>query len=386
MTIRVIELFSGIGAQAEALKELGLDYEVVATSDISKKANIGYEAIHGPVNNLGDITKIEHLPECDLLTYSYPCVSISTAGKREGFKEGSGTESALVWEVGRLLKDMRERECLPEVLLMENVDALLSKKFKPTFDKWCNLLSEMGYCNSYQIMNAKDYGTPQSRKRVFMVSTLTLGEFIFPEPCPDGRVLKDILEEDVDESYFLSDKRVASFRFNQKMTDTDRLDVGELNIEGWHRTARAVVGENGQAPTVCKSANNLRTKVITEIDKVGEIEDEKFDQDKRVYSKNGLSPTLRVGGGSAKDNKITVAGVLTDSKVIQDRQVYDVENVGPTITGAQGSGSRTKIIIAGLLTDTTYIEAKRGMDEKGISRTITAEHGGICFPKILVRK
>lgn len=109
MTIRVIELFSGIGAQAEALKELGLDYEVVATSDISKKANIGYEAIHGPVNNLGDITKIEHLPECDLLTYSYPCVSISTAGKREGLEEGSGTESALVWEVGRLLKDMRER-------------------------------------------------------------------------------------------------------------------------------------------------------------------------------------------------------------------------------------------------------------------------------------
>lgn len=109
MTIRVIELFSGIGAQAEALKELGLDYEVVATSDIDKHANLGYEAIHGSVNNLGDVTKIEHLPECDLLTYSYPCTSISLAGKREGMKEGSGTASSLLWEVGRLLKDMRER-------------------------------------------------------------------------------------------------------------------------------------------------------------------------------------------------------------------------------------------------------------------------------------
>lgn len=108
--IRVIELFSGIGAQAEALKELGIDYEVIATSDIDKHAIKGYEAIHGKVNNLGDVTLIEHLPECDLLTYSYPCTSVSVAGKKEGMVEGSGTASALLWEVGRLLKDMRERE------------------------------------------------------------------------------------------------------------------------------------------------------------------------------------------------------------------------------------------------------------------------------------
>ena len=152
--LRVIELFSGIGAQAEALKELGLDYEVVATSDIDKHANLGYEAIHGKVNNLGDITKIEHLPECDLLTYSYPCTSISLAGKREGMVEGSGTASSLLWEVGRLLADMNERKILPEVLLMENVDAVLNKVNKPEFDRWCNILSEMGYCNSYTIMNA----------------------------------------------------------------------------------------------------------------------------------------------------------------------------------------------------------------------------------------
>ena len=108
--IEVIELFSGIGAQAEALKELGIDFKTIATSDIDKHANKGYEAIHGPVNNLGDITKIEHLPKCDLLTYSYPCTSISIAGKMEGMQEGTGTESALLWEVGRLLQDMRERE------------------------------------------------------------------------------------------------------------------------------------------------------------------------------------------------------------------------------------------------------------------------------------
>lgn len=103
--IRCFEAFAGIGAQAEALKELGLDYEVVGISDIDKHAISGYEAIHGPVKNYGDITKIEHLPECDLLTYSWPCTSISLAGKREGMTEGSGTASSLLWEVGRLLHE-----------------------------------------------------------------------------------------------------------------------------------------------------------------------------------------------------------------------------------------------------------------------------------------
>lgn len=107
--IRVIELFAGIGSQAQALKNLGIPYEVVAISEIDKYAIKGYEAIHGPVNNLGDITQIEHLPDCDLITYSFPCQDLSIAGAKKGMSEGSGTRSALLWEVGRLLEDMRER-------------------------------------------------------------------------------------------------------------------------------------------------------------------------------------------------------------------------------------------------------------------------------------
>ena len=220
MTIKVVELFSGIGAQAEALKELGLDYEVVATADIDKHAIEGYRAIHGDVNNLGDVTKIEHLPECDLLTYSWPCTSISLAGKREGMIEGSGTASSLLWEVGRLLEDMKARNCLPEVLVAENVDAVLNRVNKPQFDRWINILNNLGYSNSYQIMNAKDYGTPQNRRRMFMVSTLHMGEFIFPDPCPDGRVLRDVLEDDVPESFFLSEKRLATFKRHKERNDS----------------------------------------------------------------------------------------------------------------------------------------------------------------------
>lgn len=218
--IRCFEAFAGIGAQAEALKELGLDYEVVGISDIDKHAIAGYEAIHGPVKNYGDITKIEHLPECDLLTYSWPCTSISLAGKREGMIEGSGTASSLLWEVGRLLEDMKARNCLPEVLVAENVDAVLNRVNKPQFDRWINILNNLGYSNSYQIMNAKDYGTPQNRRRMFMVSTLHMGEFIFPDPCPDGRVLRDVLEDDVPESYFLSEKRLATFKRHKERNDS----------------------------------------------------------------------------------------------------------------------------------------------------------------------
>lgn len=106
--IRVIELFAGIGAQHQALKDANIPHEVVAISEISANAVKAYEAIHGKVNNLGDITKIEHLPECDLLTYSFPCQDLSVAGIQKGMTKGSGTRSGLLWEVERLLNDIHE--------------------------------------------------------------------------------------------------------------------------------------------------------------------------------------------------------------------------------------------------------------------------------------
>ena len=211
MTIRVIELFAGIGAQAAALERLGLDHECIAVAEIDERAYRGYCAIHGDVPNLGDVTKIEHLPPCDLLTYSFPCTDISMAGKREGMEEGSGTRSSLLWEVGRFLDDYRERGCLPEVLLMENVDAILFKANMPGFQRWMDCLADMGYTNSYQVLNAKDYGVPQNRKRCFLVSTLTKGRLVFPEPIPLKIRMKDLLEDDVPESFYLSEERIATF-------------------------------------------------------------------------------------------------------------------------------------------------------------------------------
>lgn len=226
--LRVIELFAGIGSQCQALTNLGIPHKVVAISEIDKWAIIGYEALHGPVNNLGDITKIKHLPECDLITYSFPCQDLSRAGFKRGMVEGSNTRSSLLWEVGRLLDDMKERDVLPEVLLMENVDEILNSKNLPQFRRWIQTLNEMGYISSYQVMNAKDYGIPQNRKRCFMVSTLTMGKFRFPPTIPLEKRLKDYLEDEVDESYYLSKERIAKFEEHRIRNES------KGNHFGWH--------------------------------------------------------------------------------------------------------------------------------------------------------
>lgn len=383
MTIRVVELFSGIGAQAEALKELGLDYEVVATSDIDKHANIGYEAIHGPVNNLGDICKIEHLPECDLLTYSYPCTSVSVAGRQEGMKEGSGTASSLLWEVGRLLKDMAERRILPEVLVMENVDAVLNQKNIGEFKRWLTVLSDFGYTNSYQILNAKDYGTPQNRRRIFMVSTLTLGEFIFPEPCPDGRVLRDVLEDNVPESYFLSEKRLATFQRHKARNDAKGNDFGwkplDIEIESASNPVTTNPRRNATGNYVKIPKNECGSETGIEI--AGDLNWEgRHESASRVYGEDGVSPTLPCGTGGGVIPKIDVVGKV-ESGFVQGQRVVGEDGVSPTIL-SRDYKEPTKVLIEGKV-DSSFAQEQDVLSDKGISKTVTAQDNG-TVPKIVV--
>lgn len=201
--MRVIELFAGIGSQTQALKNIGVEHEVIGISEIDKHAVKSYEAIHGDVNNLGDICKIDKLPQCDLLTYSFPCQDLSVAGKGAGIKEG--TRSGLLLEVERLL----EVSDKPKYLLMENVKNLIGKKNKPDFDRWCEKLESMGYTNYWQVLNAKHYGIPQNRERVFMISIFGEHEpYIFPEGFDNGIRLKDLLEDEVDEKFYISGEKV----------------------------------------------------------------------------------------------------------------------------------------------------------------------------------
>lgn len=213
--ITINELFSGIGAQVAAFKRLNIPYKVIGISEIDKYAIQSYEAINGSVRNYGDITQIERLDYADLWTYSFPCQDLSVAGKQRGISEE--TRSGLLKHVERLLETSVMLGNQPKYLLMENVKALVSKKFMPDFQRWLDKLEQLGYNNYWQVLNAKDYGIPQNRERIFVVSIhkdIDTKGYKFPSPVPLEKRLKDMLEPFVDEKYYLSADKVAKFLQN----------------------------------------------------------------------------------------------------------------------------------------------------------------------------
>lgn len=209
--LTVNELFSGIGAQRKAFERLGIPHEVIGISEIDKYAIQSYEAIFGSTYNYGDISKVERLNYADLWTYSFPCQDISVAGKQKGIS--SDSRSGLLYEVQRLLNVAKADGTLPKYLLLENVKNLVGKKFKSQFDNWLFYLDQLGYKTYWQVLNAKHYGIPQNRERVFALSIRKdLNEtFEFPEPEPLTKKLADMLEDEVQEKFYLSEKTIAGF-------------------------------------------------------------------------------------------------------------------------------------------------------------------------------
>ena len=214
--IKVFTAFSGYDSQCLALNKLGIDYELVGWSEIDKYAIKAHDALfpQWAERNYGDISKVDwaQVPDFDLFTYSFPCTDISVSGKQEGLAEGSGTRSSLLWECRRVIEVKK-----PRWLLMENVDALVSKKFIGYFQKWMSLLDSYGYRNYAQVLNAKDYGVPQNRERIFLVSIREdcgPEQYYFPKAQKLTRVMRDVLEQNVDEKYYLSDEMIAFFQSN----------------------------------------------------------------------------------------------------------------------------------------------------------------------------
>ena len=206
--MKLLSLFSGIGAFEKALDRLKTSYELVGFSEIDKYAVKSYCAIHNVPEslNLGDITKIDEksLPQgIDLITYGFPCQDISLAGKQKGLfnEDGTQTRSGLFFEALRIIEATQ-----PRVAIAENVKNLTSKRFKEQFEIVLESLEEAGYNNYWQILNAKDYGIPQNRERVFIISIrkdIDTGFFKFPAGFPLELRLKDMLEETVDPRFFL---------------------------------------------------------------------------------------------------------------------------------------------------------------------------------------
>lgn len=245
MTLEVIELFAGIGAQAQGLKEAGISFNSTVC-EIDKTAYAAYCAIHGNTPNLGDITKVETLPPCDLLTYSFPCQDLSIAGIQRGMSKGSGTRSSLLWEVERLLLSTENK---PDCLLMENVPAIINDKNRPAFNEWVLSLSRMGYTSSYQIMNAYDWGVPQNRLRCFMVSLKNRQFFKFPRNPEAHRPLKDILLKDVDNKYYFPEDTVKGASIVGNKSKSPLKYMGRLNKSTFESKDR-IYHIDGIAPTI----------------------------------------------------------------------------------------------------------------------------------------
>lgn len=220
--LKVNELFAGIGAFRKALINLGIEHEIVGISEIDKYAILSYTAMYGDTRNYGDISKVEKLDYADLWTYGFPCQDISLAGYKKGIVKGE-TRSGLLYEVERLLLRSKSDNELPKYLIMENVKNLVGKQFKADFDRWLSFLESLGYTNYWQVLNAKDYGIPQSRERVFCVSIQGDEPYEFPAKQELKLTLKDMLEDDVDIKFYLTQEQVDKIKFNTFHSHSTRI-------------------------------------------------------------------------------------------------------------------------------------------------------------------
>lgn len=312
MIMKILSLFSGIGAFEKALDYLNINYELVNYCEIDKYASKAYSLIHNVSENmnLGDITKVDtsKLPkDIDLITYGFPCQDISLAGKQQGMfnNDGSKTRSGLFFEALRIIEDTK-----PKIAIAENVKNLISKKFNAQFQAVLQSLEEAGYNNYWKVLNAKDFGIPQNRERVFIVSIredIDPGSFEFPKPFELKLRLKDMLEDEVDEKYFLSDKMIEYIIADNEKWEGSKKSVVNKSVETCITT--------GEGTRRCDASNYIVKGLPEDTDiklmQVGQMygtEKEPNPQTGRVYNPNGLSPTMDTCSGGNRMPKIIVAG------------------------------------------------------------------------------
>lgn len=314
MKLKVFTAFSGYDSQCMALDRLGIDYELVGWSEIDKFAIQAHNAVYPQWadRNYGDISKIDwnEVPDFDLFTYSFPCTDISNAGQQKGLEKGSGTRSSLLWECQKAIEIKRPKYCM-----MENVAALASEKFLPYFLEWERLMCKYGYDNYNKILNSKHYGIAQNRERLFMVSIRGEQAFYWPEPVMLRKRLKDVLETEVDERFYLKEDKVSILKGKDYENLKSQKEVDEticLNskVNGVQPSlADRIYSINGVMPCITTGyrpniAVPLRLKQETKQGyievKPGSLFDGSFPESMtrrgRVQDGGQTSPTLTAGG------------------------------------------------------------------------------------------
>lgn len=341
--IRLIELFAGIGSQAKALKNIGADFEHYKVVEFDKYAIKSYNAIHGTNFETIDITNI-HADDLEItdtekydyiLTYSFPCTDISVAGKQEGMAKESGTRSGLLWEVERLLNECEE---LPQVLLMENVPQVHGKKNIEHFNKWIEFLESKGYSNYWQDLNAKDFRIPQNRNRCFMISIRRGGQkYNFPKPVELKLRLKDMLEDEVNEKYYLDVSKIKKIE-NSKFIQEKNMIKTSGNKESSNNIIRVGNTKSGgerseiissEGISSCLTATDYKQPkqiLINDSVRIGGI----FDNEKgkhqagSIWDSNGLAPTLDTMQGGYRQPMIFASKSSSNDNIIVSANGCDI--------------------------------------------------------------
>lgn len=374
--ITINELFSGIGAQVATFKRLNIPYKVIGISEIDKYAIQSYEAINGPVRNYGDITQIERLDYADLWTYSFPCQDLSVAGKQRGISEE--TRSGLLLHVERLLTESVLYGTQPKYLLLENVKALVSKKFMPDFQRWLDKLEQLGYNNYWQVLNAKDYGIPQNRERVFVVSIrkdVDTKGYIFPNPVPLEKRLKDVLEENVPEKYYLSEDKVAKLLKSidiNKYKITEPLVVDEQNnyirkdgCVGTIMTDGSSSKHNNRIiyPLFIKEATKKGYAEACEYDSISLDQPNSKTRRGRVGKQICNTLTCSCNIGVVEPKVIQVGNIVSTGNWDnpQRGRIYSPEGICPALNCVGGGALEPKIILGYLIRKLTPRECWRLM-------------------------
>lgn len=417
-------LFSGIGCQERGFENSGLfDIEVLNTSDINKEAVLSYAAIHcGLTNemvetypkypsrdemaqylsdinlgyepekdkhfdwfklakrktndiekywlackltkNLGDISRIEELPYADFWTCSFPCTDISVAGKMKGLSPDSGTRSSLLWENIKLLKKAKDNNTLPKYIMFENVKNLASKKFAEHFNSLIEVLDELGFNSYWSVINGKDCGVPQNRERVFVISIrkdIDTGKYAFPTPFDTGVRLKDILEDTVDEKYYLSNVATKKFKLFSESKGTDIKVAGSLNPDKNVQDRVRVLDAEGVSQGLRATDYKDPVKIISGIDK--SVNDTRMiEYANCITSRENRGVSNRKAEGTAVLEQVGQIYGTEREPNPQAGRVYNSECLSPTLDTCSGGNRMPKVVETKL----SHAEWKQQMYERFI--------------------
>lgn len=337
--INVLSLFSGIGAFESALRRGGYDFRVINYCEIDRYAAKAYSQIHGISEdyNLNDVCTVNPflMDNVNLVTYGFPCQDISIAGKQRGFKdtEGNRTRSGLFFEALRIIEFLQ-----PEYAIAENVKALTGKKFTAEFETVLTSLEKAGYNNYWKVLNAKDFGVPQNRERVFIVSIrkdIDKGTFTFPEKQPLTLRVKDLLEPVVEEKYYLK---------SQKADDLIRQILAKTDIGGGIAVVDCTINDpkikdvsnciKARYDAGIENQRSVGTAVIEpKIKRLGNLYDENAGGARagNTYDPDGLAPALQTAQGGNRQPLIVIGSTQKHASV-------NTDGTAPCLTAMMGLG------------------------------------------------